>query len=101
MTKDEFLRKMATEKPDMGGEYGIIVDGKEIISGGPDYYSCKYKNAKWQIDIPVERGGEDKIFETKSENEVFDYLYYSIQRDVRLYNKRVLRSQQEKNNSKK
>jgi hypothetical protein len=92
MKKETFLEKIKEEKPDTGG-CGFFVDDIEVIQGGPAYYRCKYENRKWIIYMPSERGGENSIFETKSEDEVFEHLYEIIQRNVRLYKKRVMRDQ--------
>lgn len=91
MTKDEFLKHIQEEKPDTGG-YGFFVDDIAIIPGGPEYYRCRKNKSVWKISMPSERGGENDIFETVSEDVAFNEMYENLQAITHLHKKRVART---------
>ncbi len=83
MTKKEFLKRIEEEKPDTGG-FGFIVDGIQVIKGGPALLECRHEQNKWKIVAPLERGGESIRLETTSEDEAFNQLYETVKREERL-----------------
>lgn len=71
MTKEEFLKKIAVQKPNMG-EYIMILDK---ITDAPLVMGCAFDEGLWKIYETRERGGHFIIKQLKSENEAFDYFY--------------------------
>ncbi|WP_113929480.1 hypothetical protein [Bacillus sp. P14.5] len=71
MTKQEFLKKVESEKLNKG-EYSIII-GK--LSDAPPVLGCVIEQGAWKVYETRERGGHFIIKELDDESEAFDYFY--------------------------
>lgn len=82
MTREEFEKRINNEKPDIGISR-IILD--EFVPGS-FLVGCYYneQKKKWHIYETNERGYEETIFKTDSEEEAYDRLYDLIMIHKRL-----------------
>ncbi|MBL5769364.1 hypothetical protein MXL46_18655 [Heyndrickxia sporothermodurans] len=71
MTKQEFLKRLESERLNIG-EYIIIIDK---ISDAPLILGCAYDQGVWKVYETRERGGHFIIKEIDNEDEAFDYFY--------------------------
>lgn len=72
MTKQEFLKRMGSERPLKDSLVSIKVG--ELIDS-PDIIGCYQENGVWKIYKTKERGGYYIVHEYIDENEAFDDLY--------------------------
>ncbi|RIW30390.1 hypothetical protein D3H55_16775 [Bacillus salacetis] len=73
MTKQEFLKKVESEKLNKG-EYSIII-GKLSDADAPLVLGCVFDQRVWKVYETRARGGHFIIKELDDESEAFDYFY--------------------------
>jgi len=74
MTKEEFLKRVESEKLNVG-EYIIVTEG---ITDESLVLGCAFDDGKWKIYKTWERGGHGIMKEFDNEHEAFDYFYEVI-----------------------
>lgn len=81
MTKQEFLNRIAQEKPEIF-PYEIET---EYITDSPDVIGCAYSDGLWKVYKTTERTGHYIISELTDEDKAFDKLYVlvkSLERNI-------------------
>lgn len=71
MTKQEFLKKLESEKLNIG-EYIIKLDK---LSDAPLVLGCAFDQGVWKVYETRERGGHFVIKKIDNEDDAFDYFY--------------------------
>ncbi|TXC78486.1 hypothetical protein FS935_22750 [Metabacillus litoralis] len=71
MTKQEFLKRIESEKLNIG-EYIIKLDK---LSDAPLVLGCAFDQGVWKVYETRERGGHFIIKKIDNEDEAFDYFY--------------------------